>query len=56
MKVHYEALLTVDRDNGIKYFQRCFIPGSRTMFTESEYNEFKMISMGIQDVNSNTTL
>ena len=36
-EVHYEALMTVDRDIGIKYFRRCGIPGAESMFTEDEY-------------------
>ena len=40
--VHHEALLTVDRDIGIKYFRRCGIPGSRLMFTEDEYHQLQM--------------
>ena len=38
--VHEEALLTVDRNIGIKYFRRCGIPGSTEMLTENEYAEF----------------
>lgn len=37
--VHYEALMTVDRDIGIKYFKRCKIPGSYSMLTINEYNK-----------------
>ena len=40
MTVHLEALLTVDRDTGIKYFRRCQIPGSRSMLTQAEYDTF----------------
>ena len=39
LNVHYEALLTVDRDTGINYFRRCGIPGSHLMFTASEYDQ-----------------
>ena len=38
--VHMEALQTVNRDVGIKYFRRCGIPGARMMFTEDEAIEF----------------
>ena len=38
--VHIEALQTVDRDVGIKYFRRCGIPGARMMFTEDETIQF----------------
>ena len=38
--VHMEALQTVNRDNGIKYFRRCGIPGARSMFTEDEYKQY----------------
>ena len=31
MKVHFEAVLTVNRDNGIKYYRCCGIPGSDKM-------------------------
>ena len=37
--VHMEALLQVDRDNGIKYFRRCGIPGSELMLTTDEFDE-----------------
>ena len=40
IQVHIEALQTVDRDTGIKYFRRCRIPGSRTIFTEDEFIEY----------------
>ena len=39
--VHFEALMTVDRDIGIKYFRRCNIPGSLSMFTENEYRQMQ---------------
>ena len=37
--VHYEALKSVNRDMGIKYFRRCGIPGSRNLLTSEERNE-----------------
>ena len=39
--VHFEALLTVDRDIGIKYIRRCGIPGSQLMLTEDEYSQLE---------------
>ena len=41
MEVYFEALLTVNRDNGIKYFRRCGIPGSDKMYTEDEYKKLQ---------------
>ena len=40
--VHHEALLTVDRDVGIKYFRRCGIPGAESMYTTNEYIELQL--------------
>ena len=39
MKVQFEALLTVNRDNGIECFRLCGIPGSDTMYTENGYKQ-----------------
>ena len=41
-QVHLEALNVVDRDIGIKYFQRCKIPGVTSMVTEDEHNQMIM--------------
>ena len=35
-KVHHEALGSVDRDMGIKYFRKCDIPGAKQMLTTEE--------------------
>ena len=42
MEVHYEALQTVHRDTGIKFFRQCKIPGSRKMLIGDEYKQFYM--------------
>ena len=34
--VHLQALASVDRDMGIKYYRRCGIPGSKKMKTKEE--------------------
>ena len=49
-KVHWEALATVNRDMGIRYFRRCGIPGSIKMQDknkeeEETMNNFAMIMM-----------
>ena len=35
-KVHLEALGSVNRDMGIKYFRRCGIPGANKLMTTEE--------------------
>ena len=46
-KVHWEALATVNRDMGIRYFRRCGIPGSikmQDMNKEEEENHLEELS------------
>ena len=35
-KIHFEALASVDREMGIKYFRKCLIPGSDKVLTMKE--------------------
>ena len=37
-KVHREALSSVNRDMGIKYYRHCGIPGSNNILTTNESN------------------
>lgn len=37
--VHMEALTQVDRDMGIKFYRKCKVPGSYSMFTSHEWEE-----------------
>ena len=46
-KVHWEALATVDRDMGIRYFRRCGIPGSNQLKTMEEKNKEEEEAMNI---------
>ena len=42
--IHFRALGCVNRDNGIRYFRKCGIPGARDLFTtdeEFEYNNLR---------------
>ena len=39
-RVHQKALLEVDRDNGIKYFRRCGIPGGYSILTREEQLQY----------------
>lgn len=41
--VHLEALTQIDRNKGIKFFRKCKVPGSMSMFTEDEW-ELKLHS------------
>ena len=37
--VHLEGLNKIDRDQGIKFFRHCKIPGAKKMLTLDEYNK-----------------
>jgi len=37
--VHLAALGAVSRNNGIKYFRRCGIPGAKNVLTSNEIND-----------------
>ena len=46
-KVHWEALATVDRNMGIRYFRRCGISGSNQLKTMEEKNKEEEEAMNI---------
>ena len=52
MSVHYEALLTVDREIGVEYFRQSQIPGSQSILLECEHKAFVQMHQQLQAMNN----